>query len=89
MSKSILVIDTPNNCNQCPVFNNVYTDMTCRGNGRTIDYPFPNNKIQDWCPLKEAPERKKLGDFVSPLEDMKVVGWNACLDEILKAGELK
>ena len=37
----------------------------------------------DWCPLKEVPERKKLGEFVSAMEDMKVVGYNACLDEIL------
>lgn len=45
MSKSILVIDTPNNCNECPMFSSIYADMTCRGNRRTIDYPFPDNKI--------------------------------------------
>lgn len=53
MSKSILTIDTPDSCHKCPLFSDAYTDMTCRGNGRCIDYPYPRDKVQDWCPLKE------------------------------------
>ncbi len=58
MSKSILVINTPRNCIECPLFFGAYTDMICKGNNRSIDYPVPENRIQDWCPLKEIPEKK-------------------------------
>ena len=27
--------------------------MTCRGNGKGIDYPYPDDKVQEWCPLIE------------------------------------
>lgn len=53
MGKSILVIDTPECCDKCPLFSSAYTDMTCRGNGKGIDYPYPDDKVQEWCPLIE------------------------------------
>lgn len=56
MGKSILVMDKPECCTKCRMFSDAYTDMTCRGNGRTIDYPYPDNKIQDWCPLQDMPD---------------------------------
>ena len=55
MSKAILVIDMPESCDKCPLFNDVYNDMCCLGlNNRTIDYPYPKDFRQDWCPLKIA-----------------------------------
>lgn len=68
MSKSILVIDTPSCCGKCPMS----VTMACK-----------KRMFSEDCLLKQIPKRKKLGDFVSPLEDMKVVGFNACLEEIL------
>lgn len=82
MNKSILVIDTPKNCADCPLFYNVYTDMTCGGNGRTIDYPFPSIMIQDWCPLLELPQ--KMAEENRWFSEDYVKGRNACIDEILK-----
>lgn len=73
MSKSILVIDTPHCCGECPIS----VTSRCKKS-----YVFCED-----CLLKQIPKRKKLGDFVSPMEDMKVVGWNACLDEILNGGQ--
>ena len=55
MSKSILVIDTPTSCSECPLFNGFYSDMTCRANSRSINYPYPENFRQDWCPLSPIP----------------------------------
>lgn len=57
MSKSVLVIDTPKSCAECPLFFDHYSDMNCRGtkNYRTINYPYPKDFRQDWCPLKECP----------------------------------
>lgn len=86
MSKSILIIDTPESCAKCPIFFGTYADMTCRGNGRTIDYPFPDNRIAEWCPLKEIPQKKpeieirKNNDY---RENFYINGYNDCLDEIL------
>lgn len=83
MEKSILVIDTPESCAKCRMFSDVYTDMTCRGNGRTIDYPYPDNKIQDWCPLKGVPEKKGKNPYHNEHESGYVDGWNDCIDKIL------
>ena len=81
MSKSVLVLDTPKNCNSCV--------LCC---GRL--YPFckmnvfrdieDSDTVPDWCPLKPLPEKvddekeRKLGDF----EPLFKIGWNACIDEI-------
>lgn len=88
LSQSILVIDTPQNCSKCPLFFDLYADMVCKANDRTIDYPYPDNKVQDWCPLKDMPEKKKprrihdnnLGHFHVSAFDK---GFNKCIDEIL------
>ncbi len=56
MSKAILIIDKPDSCHKCPLFCDVYSDMRCRGNKKGIDYPYPKDKVQEWCPLKEVPE---------------------------------
>lgn len=51
--KAILKIDMPDSCHKCPLFGNHYSDMCCKGlNNRSINYPYPENKRQEWCPLK-------------------------------------
>ena len=56
MSKSILVIDTPSSCSKCPLFGDYYSDMCCKGlNNRGINYPYPENFVQDWCPPSLLP----------------------------------
>ena len=84
MSKSILVIDTPENCDQCPCFLEVATDC-CGVNGKDID----GHGKPDWCPLKEMVEKTSVGIEVcigNKTECVKsyVDGYNACIDEILK-----
>lgn len=51
MSKSVLVIDTPENCGKCKFIS----EFWCRAmNGRRV----PNNDvIPNWCPLKPLPEK--------------------------------
>ena len=61
MSKAILVIDMPESCAGCSLFHDYYRDMSCGGlNNRGIDYPYPKDFRQDWCPLKPADEIDKL-----------------------------
>ena len=92
MSKAILVIDMPDSCGMCPLFFGTYNDMCCTAlNDRTIDYPFPADFRQDWCPLREMPEKyetdkSKCSDPFYQFEFE--CGYNQCIDEILHVGEL-
>ena len=52
MNKAILIIDMPESCDKCPLFHSFYTDMTCGANNYGINYPYPKDFKQDWCPLK-------------------------------------
>lgn len=78
MSKSVLVIDTPEDCGKCKFIS----EFWCRAmDGRRV----PNNDvIPNWCPLNSFPEKFddekewKLGDF----EPLFKIGWNACIDAI-------
>lgn len=79
MSKSVLVIDTPENCGKCKFISGFW----CRAmNGRRV----PNNDvIPNWCPLKPLPEKKEYIvpiDNVESQKDIIAVGWNACIDAI-------
>lgn len=84
MSKAILVIDMPDSCSKCPLFGGYYADMCCKGmNNRGINYPYPEDFRQDWCPLKEIPEIKLSkvpyeADYQSYRQ-----GFDDCLDEIM------
>ena len=87
--KAILVLEMPSSCDKCPLFGSHYSDMTCRGNGRGINYPYPKELRQDWCPLNPMPEKAEVSDcdelcdtddwYDSGYAD----GYNACIDEIL------
>nr|DAO14004.1 MAG TPA: hypothetical protein [Caudoviricetes sp.] len=83
MSKSVLVIDTPENCGKCKFISGFW----CRAmNGRRV----PNNDvIPNWCPLKPLPDKMKLTGVYGreyfqsngKMPSYKI-GWNQCIDEI-------
>ena len=83
MSKAILVLDRmPNACHECPLFNSGYTDMCCKAmNNKTINYPYPKDFRQNWCPLRSEPEHELIWSD-NRIYDFEL-GFNACLDEIL------
>lgn len=88
MSKSILIIDTPNSCSKCPIKSQLYDiHYICCVNHRRIIIPGKEDK-PDWCPLKEIQE-KKIYDSLSEGNPVKAWGngWNACLDEILNGDQ--
>ena len=80
MDKAILVIDMPDSCDNCPLFHGFYTDMTCDANHYGINYPYPKDFRQDWCPLKPMPKKMEGHDSIyyqwGDYED----GWNHCID---------
>ena len=75
MSKSVLVIDTPENCGKCKFISGFW----CRAmNGRRV----PNNDvIPNWCPLNPLPEKMTGVASTDHWNSIKA-GWNACIDEI-------
>lgn len=81
MGKSILVMDTPESCAECPCFLETATDC-CGVNGKDIE---SHNK-PDWCPLRDAPEKKAKNSYHNQHESGYVDGWNDCIDKILKGG---
>ena len=76
-------MDMPSSCDKCPLFGSHYSDMTCRGNGRGINYPYPKEVRQDWCPLKPIPSKKSTIGKESDNDILCMnAGYNACIDEI-------
>lgn len=61
MSKAIVILDKmPESCDQCPLFNRFYSDMSCGAmQNRGINYPYPDDHRQSWCPLKEVEDDKE------------------------------
>ena len=82
MSKSVLVIDTPESCRSCYLRGFTLNLQYCRG--KLKDIKDVSTK-PDWCPLKPLPEKKEYIvpiDNVESQKDIIAVGWNACIDEI-------
>lgn len=87
MPKAVLVMDMTESCFGC---NFMYCDEendteTCQATETAMDIDLIEDR-PDWCPLRELPE--KIPELKSGYEDVSTsirrVGWNACLDKILK-----
>ena len=73
--KSILVIDMPKDCRECPCF---YHWLRCQAkDGINVC----GNGIPRGCPLKSMPERIPTNEYgyMTPYGSV----WNACINEIL------
>lgn len=84
MSKSVIIMDTPDSCDMCDMVEMVNGKMYCevKGCGQcTEDYITcrPN-----WCPLKLIPQKDTNCYFPDEYSDGYRDGYNACIDEILK-----
>ena len=84
MSKSVLVMKTPENCYSCclrreHIRNLPYCSVNLKG--------IKDSSVEpDWCPLKPLPEKKEYIvpiDNVESQKDIIAVGWNACINAII------
>ena len=81
MSKSVLVMETPEDCESCVLHGGIFHSF-CKINCRYIE---DLSAKPDWCPLKPLPEKK---EYIVPIKnvesqkDIIAVGWNACIDKI-------
>ena len=86
-SKSILVIDTPKDCDVCPLDCNGYCVVLQEYtllNEWVEDAPYYDLVGKGDCPLRPLPEPKDIG---YPNNDYDVGfgdGWDACLKELEK-----
>lgn len=83
MKKSILVIDTPEDCRECPVRNGGYSQW-CGGYGDTLISSYPVKS--DWCTLISLPEKYETdkSKCSDPFYEFEFeYGYNQCIDEIL------
>ena len=94
MSKSVLVIDTPENCYDCPFGTEYCGNLEYEGccelaecldsDTRLIaeeHYDCESKSRPDWCPLKPLPKYKSM-EKPEEYEYGKMHGWNQCIDEI-------
>lgn len=95
MPKAVLVMDMPESCDMCDFADDTqpprYGERTlyCNAPGIGDDVTDYIACRPDWCPLWELPEKKEINHnknhYISNFwADAKRVGWNACLNEILK-----
>ena len=89
MSKSVLVIDTPEMCMGCPFAWPVDDySFVCiiaydeDGDYKAISDDSYGKKVEDWCPLKPLPEKNTAENDMTDYQRGMVDGWNACLREI-------
>ena len=76
--KSILVIDTPKECDGCPCLNQKLWECQADKKRRSSD------ERPSWCPLKPMPQEDKVKAGVGAYTRGFSVGWNKCLEEIEK-----
>lgn len=84
MSKSVLVIDTPENCRSCYLQGFMLNLQYCRGKLKDIK---DTSVKPDWCPLKPLPEKNTTENNMTDYQCGMVDGRNQCIDEI--TGEVK
>lgn len=99
MNKSVLVIDTPENCYDCPFGTEYCGDSEYEGccelaecldgDTRLIaeeHYDYESELRPDWCPLQPLPEKMTGVASTDHWNSIKA-GWNACIDEITGRGD--
>ena len=87
MAKAVLVMDEmPEDCTVCKFYNSETNECYATG-VENLFSPSDEEAKPDWCPLRELPEKMKVcGRYPQPdgITPSYKIGWNACLDKILK-----
>ena len=83
MAKAMLIMDDiPTTCSECKLCG---FDGVCHAVHEFCQYRF--DKKQEWCPLRECPQKKIKTIDMTLMEMCEIDGYNACIDEILGGGE--
>lgn len=101
MSKSVLVIDTPENCYDCPFGTEYCGNLEYEGCCKLADcldydvilmteehYDYESKSRPEWCPLKPLPEKMIIPRGARNTDGLEYAsGYNTCINEI-KGGEV-
>ena len=102
MSKSVLVIDTPENCYGCPFGTEYCGNLEYEGCCELADclyydailmteehYDCESKSRPEWCPLKPLPKKfdNEKDRKLGDFEPLFKIGWNACLREITETSD--
>lgn len=80
MSKSVLVMKTPENCDSCCLRREPIRNCPCCA--VKLKRIKDLSAKPDWCPLRPLPEENKAPKVASGYELGYEDGWNKCLDKI-------
>lgn len=83
--KSVLVIDTPENCAECPLRYWGIAGWSCICTRRLLEGPIAER--EEWCPLRPLPEWKDVPEYLETNRDWEAWGFDQCLTEILGDAE--
>lgn len=88
MPKAVLIMDMPESCADCQLADDDPSGLYCVFADDYYDGSDSSEDRASFCPLRKLPE--KIPELKSGYEDLsksiRRMGWNACLDEILKEG---
>lgn len=85
MDKAILVIDMPNCCYECFALDDNGDYPMCLITQEQRGYTFKTRECKmPKCPLKAIPRRKDSYTNREESKDWYEIGYNQCLDEILR-----
>lgn len=79
MSKSVLVMDTPETCYSCCLHEPIRNWSYCAVKLKRIE---DSSVKPDWCTLKPLPEKSTIENDMTDYQCGLVDGWNTCIDEI-------
>lgn len=87
MSKVMFVMDKPESCEKCKLSRCLPAKGVgiCGINREHFD---DMTKVQDWCPMRDVPEKDNESYYPDEYQDGFAAGYNFCLDEILGMNEI-
>jgi len=77
--KSVLVVDTPSDCEECSLRYWGIAGWSCICTRRLLEGPITER--EEWCPLRPLPQ-KRINKDCLVIHEIWNEGWNDCLEEI-------
>ena len=81
MSKSVLVIDTPEKCIRCPLLNDA-DECTVQDANANFNAGDSWDELMKGCPLKELPKEENGDEDLCSFDRGWTAGFNTCLQRI-------
>lgn len=85
MSKVIIVIDTPEDCIDCPCCNCTEHDTYCGMTNMYLEFNLVDGYVKpNWCPLKPIPDKIEHSIYDYDTDTGYTCGWNDCIDNLIR-----